>query len=213
MQNTVTERRVDKKTKALLILFIVGLVGSLAALATWSAFSSTTGNAGNDFSTGSVTLTDNDNDQIMFNMTGAVANQTDSKCITVSYSGSLTSNVRLYGATTGGNGLNQYLQLKVTRGSFPGAAPANNACTGFQADSVTYSGGNGAGANGVLFDARMDQYPTTWAAGLADNPGGTPEAWTNPESHVYRLDVTVANDNNAAAKSHEQTFTWEAQNA
>lgn len=213
MQNTVTERRVDKKTKALLILFIVGLVGSLAALATWSAFSSTTGNAGNDFSTGTVTLTDNDNDQVMFNMTGAVANDSQSKCIVVSYSGSLTSNVRLYGATTGGDGLNQYLQLKVTRGSFSGAAPANFGCTGFTADSVTYSGDPGAGANGVMFDATMNQYPTTWGTGILDDPGGTLEAWTNPETHVYKLDVSVANDNNAAGKSHEQTFTWEAQNA
>jgi hypothetical protein len=216
MQNTVTGRRVDKKTKALLILFIVGLVGSLAALATWSAFSSTTGNAGNDFSTGSVTLSDNDSDQVLFNMTGATGGETESKCITVSYTGSLTSNVRLYGAATGGNGLDQYLDLKITRGTFSGATPANNACTdgagsNFAADGVTYSGGNGAGAGGVLFDARMNNYPTTWAAGIADAPGGTPEAWTNPENHVYRIDVTVADDNNAAAKSHEQTFTWEAQ--
>lgn len=212
MQNSATERRVDKKTKALLILFIVGLVGSLAGLATWSAFSSTTGNAGNDFATGSVTLTDNDDGNIMFNMTGAVPGDTQSKCIVVSYTGSLTSNVRLYGATTGGDGLNQYLQLKVTRGSFPGSAPASFGCTGFTADSVTYSGDPGAGANGVMFDSTMNLYPTTWAAGIVDDPAGTPEAWTNPESHVYKLDVTVANNNSAANKSHEQTFTWEAQN-
>jgi hypothetical protein len=85
-------------------------------------------------------------------------------------------------------------------------------CTGFVADGVTYSGGNGAGPNGVLFNARMNNYPTSWASAVADAPGGAPEPWTNPESHVYRIDVTVANDANAAGKSHTQTFTWEAQN-
>jgi hypothetical protein len=212
-----TERRVDRKTKAVLIMFIVGAIASIAALATWSAFSATTGNAGNDFATGSVSLTDNDSGNVLFNMTGAVPGDTVSKCITVSYAGTLTSNVRLYGATTGGNGLSSYLDLKVTRGSFSGATPASNACTNgagsnFVADSVTYSGGNGAGANGVLFNARMNLYPTTWTAGIADNPGGTPEAWTNPEDHVYKLDVTVSNDPLGANKSHQQTFTWEAQN-
>jgi hypothetical protein len=154
----------------------------------------------------------------MFNMTGARPGDTVSKCITVSYSGTLTSNVRLYGAATAGNGLDAYLDLKVTRGTFSGATPANMACTdgagsNFTADGASYGGGNGAGANGVLFNARMNLYPTTWTAGIVDAPGGTPEPWTNPESHVYRIDVTVADDQNAANKNHTQTFTWEAQDA
>lgn len=219
MSSTMTrEPRLDRKTKGALIVFLIGVIASVVGLATWSAFSSTTSNAANQFQTGSVTLTDNDSGSAMFNMTGAGPNDTVSKCITVSYSGTLTSNVRLYGATTAGNGLNAYLDLKVTRGSFSGATPSSMACTdgagsNFVADSVTYSGGNGAGANGVLFNARMDLYPTTWAAGISDAPGGTPEPWTNPESHVYRFDVTVADDNNAANKTHTQTFTWEAQDA
>jgi predicted ribosomally synthesized peptide with SipW-like signal peptide len=204
--------RFDRKTKSALILFVIGLIGAVGGLATWSAFSSTTSNDSNDFATGSVTLTDNDSGAAMFDISDAVPGNTQSKCIRVSYSGSLGSTVRLYGSVTGGNGLNQYLDLKVTRGTFPGAPPANMACTGFSADSVTYSGGNGAGANGVMFDARMNAYPTTWASGIVDAPGGTAEVWTNPTAHVYKLDVTVADDNNAAAKTHQQTFTWEAQN-
>jgi hypothetical protein len=212
-----TQRRLDRKTKLALIVFIVALVGSIAAVATWSAFSETTGNETNQFETGSLNLTDNDSGTALFNMSGAVGGDTVEKCITVSYSGTLTSNVRLYGATTGGNGLNAYLDLQVTRGSFSGATPAGNACTNgagssFVADSVTYSGGNGAGSGGVLFNARMNNYPTTWSAGIVDAPGGTPEPWTASETHVYRLRVTVANDSDAAGKNHTQTFTWEAQN-
>jgi predicted ribosomally synthesized peptide with SipW-like signal peptide len=208
--------RLDRKTKSALILFIIGLIGAVGGLATWSAFSSTTSNDSNDFATGSVTLTDNDSDAAMFNLSNAVPGDTVSKCIRVSYTGSLTSSVRLYGSVAGGTGLNQYLDLKVTRGSFSGAPPSGMACSdggsNFVADSATYSGGNGAGANGVMFDARMNNYPTSYAGAIVDAPDGTPEAWTNPESHVYKIDVTVANDNNAANKTHEQTFTWEARN-
>jgi hypothetical protein len=218
MPATVREPRLDRKTKSALIVFLVGVIAAVAGLATWSAFSSTTSNANNQFATGSVTLTDNDSGTAMFNMSNARPDDTVSKCITVSYTGTLTSNVRLYGAATAGNGLDAYLDLKVTRGTFSGATPANMACTdgagsNFVADGVTYSGGNGAGANGVLFNARMNLYPTTWAGGIADAPGGTPEPWTNPENHVYRLDVTVADDQSAANKNHTQTFTWEAQDA
>ena len=210
--------RLDRRTKTALIVFLIGVIASLGGLATWSALSSTTSNSGNVFQTGGVTLTDNDSGTAMFNMSNARPGDTVSKCITVSYSGSLTSNVRLYGTGTAGNGLDAYLDLKVTRGSFSGATPANLACTNgagsnFVADSATYSGGNGAGASGVMFDARMNLDPTPWTAGIVDAPGGTPEPWTNPENHVYRLDVTVANDNNAANKNHTQTFTWEAQDA
>ena len=218
MHAGVREPRLDRKTKTALIVFLVGVIAAVAGLATWSAYSSTTSNTNNQFQTGSVTLTDNDSGTAMFNMTGARPGDAVSKCITVSYSGTLTSNVRLYGAATGGDGLNQYLDLTVTRGTFSGATPSGMACTNgagsnFVADSVTYSGGNGAGANGVMFSTRMNNYPTTWAAGIVDAPGGTAEAWTNPESHVFRFDVSVSNDPNGANKSHTQTFTWEAQDA
>ncbi len=63
--------------------------------------------------------------------------------------------------------------------------PTNMACTdragsSFVADGATYGGGNGAGANGVLFNARMDQYPTTWTGGISDAPGGTPSRGRTP---------------------------------
>lgn len=218
MHAPVREPKLDRKTKSALIVFLVGVIASVVGLATWSAYSSTTSNTNNQFQTGSVTLTDNDSGTAMFNMTNARPGDTVSKCITVSYTGSLTSNVRLYGAATAGNGLDAYLDLKVTRGTFSGATPAGMACTdgagsSFVADGAAYGGGNGAGANGVMFDARMNLYPTTWTAGIVDAPGGTAEAWTNPETHVYRFDVTVSNDAAGANKNHTQTFTWEAQDA
>jgi len=46
--------------KMLLTLLLVGVVGATAGLGTFSAFSSTTDNTGNNFTAGSVTLSDND---------------------------------------------------------------------------------------------------------------------------------------------------------
>jgi len=57
-------------------------------------------------------------------------------CLNVSYTGTLPANVKLYG-TGGGTGLNQYLNLVVTRGTFTGTPPAGS-CTGFTADSTNY---------------------------------------------------------------------------
>ncbi len=50
-------------------------------------------------------------------MSGGVPGNTTSACIKVTFDGSLASTVRLYGATTG-SGLDQYLDLKVTRGTY-----------------------------------------------------------------------------------------------
>jgi hypothetical protein len=46
--------------KALASLLVVGVTGSMAAFGVFSAFSDTTNNAGNTFSTGNVTISDND---------------------------------------------------------------------------------------------------------------------------------------------------------
>jgi hypothetical protein len=226
MEHAAPRRRLDRTTKVVLIVFIVAVVASLAALGTWSGFSSTTANAGNDFVTGTMSLSDNDSGTALFDMTGADAGDSVTKCITVDYNGTLDANVRMYGAKTAGNGLDEYLDLEVTRGTWkaladpvsgliggatpPGAMACSNTLVSFEADAATYSGAPGAGSGGVVFSARMNNYPTSWATGISDAPGQAPEAWTGGERHVYRLKVTVANDNNALNKSHTQTFTWEA---
>src|SRR5829696_5162970 len=62
--------------------------------------------------------------------------------------GSLASTVRLYG-TTGGSGLADYLNVKVTRGTQP--APSFSSCAGFTADAADH---RGLGA-GVLYDGTL----------------------------------------------------------
>src|SRR5688572_22513092 len=101
-------------TKVALTLLVLALVGVTMRVGTWSAFSAATSNAGNTFSAGTVTLADNDAGVAMLSLSNAKPGNTDTGCITVTYTGSLASTVRLYGTTTG-TGLDQYLDLKITR--------------------------------------------------------------------------------------------------
>jgi predicted ribosomally synthesized peptide with SipW-like signal peptide len=201
--NVISRRRGWKVAVSLLVLGVLGV----ALAGTWSAFSATTDNAGNTFSAGTVTLADNDADSAMFSLSNAAAGGSDTGCITVSYTGSLASTVRLYGAT-GGTGLDEYLDLEITRGSFA-SAPAFDSCTGFTADATDYIG---AGA-GVVYSGTLQGYPDDYTTGLVDPTAGTPESWTNPESHVYQIQVTVQDNDLAQGKNATQTFTWEARNS
>jgi hypothetical protein len=40
----------------------------------------------------------------------------------------------------------------------------------------------------------------------------SPEIWTNPESHSYKLEITLANTNAVEGLSSSATFRWEARN-
>jgi hypothetical protein len=204
-----------------LAILAVALLGPAAAIGTWSAFSAVTSNPGNTFEAGTVILCDNDTGSpcvdgtSMFTMNALVPGSTEAACIKVTYTGSLTSNVRLYGATTV-TGLDQYLDLKVTRGTYTPSDSGFDSCANFSADSTNYIG---AGP-GVIYNSTLQGYADDFSGGLVDPSNcGTPpcaaEAWTNlPESHVYKLEITLPSSapNAAQGKTATQTFTWEARN-
>jgi len=189
-------------------------VGLLAAMAvvlpvggvTLAAYTSDTPSTGNRIEAGSVDLRDNDSGAALLSLSGAIPGDTDSGCIKVTYQGSLPSTVKLYG-TTGGTGLDQYLSLKVTRGTYSGSDPGYDSCTGFQPDATDYIG---AGP-GIVYDGTLQDYPDDYATAVADPPGG-PATWTTGEEHVYKLEVTVQANLAAQGKTATQTFTWEARN-
>ena len=189
-------------------------VGLLAAMAvvlpvggvTLAAYTSDTPSSGNRIEAGSVDLRDNDSGGALLSLSGAIPGDTDSGCIKVTYQGSLPSTVRLYG-TTGGTGLDQYLSLKVTRGTYSGSDPGYDSCTGFQPDATDYIG---AGP-GIVYDGTLQDYPDDYATAVADPPGG-PATWTTGEEHVYKLEVTLQANLAAQGKTATQTFTWEARN-
>lgn len=183
-----------RTTKAKLILsaVIFTVIGVVASGTVYSAFSTTTGNAANSYDAGTVVLSDNDSGSSLFTMSNLKPGDTLTKCIKVDYTGSLTSTVKLYGTTTGS--LDQYLDVVVRRGSFPGAPPASNACTGFTSAATIHNG-------------TLQAFPDSYAAGL--NEG----SWTNGTSNVYEITTTMQDNNAAQGLSATQTFTWEARSS
>ena len=58
--------------------------------------------------------------------------------------------------------------MVITRGTI--ATPTFDSCTGFTADAANYIG---AGA-GVIYDGKLADYPTSYAAGIVDPDSDAP---------------------------------------
>jgi hypothetical protein len=186
---------------------VIAVSVSASVLGTWSAFTATTASTGNTFDTGTVVITDDDDGvSPLLSFAGAAPGTSDTGCVRVTYLGSLPASVRLHG-TTGGTGLDPYLQLTVTRGT--GLTGTYDDCAGFTADPVDYLGSG----QGVVYAGSLADFPDGWTGGMVDAAAGHPEVWTTDEEHHYRFQVTVGDDNDAQGKTATQTFTWEARDA
>jgi predicted ribosomally synthesized peptide with SipW-like signal peptide len=192
LENTGQIRQTSTRKKLVLTVVLLGALVAIV-IATLAAFSSVTSNTGNSFDVGTVELTDNDSDTAMLSIVGGRPGDSDESCITVTYSGTLASSVRLYGTTTG-TGLDQYLDLVVTRGT--GAAGFDD-CTGFTPDA----------GGGVLYNGTLQGFPDSYAAGIVD-----PATWNESDSHDYRFTVVVQDNDGAQGLTATQAFTWEARN-
>jgi predicted ribosomally synthesized peptide with SipW-like signal peptide len=185
-----------KTRKILMTLAIVGAAGALASVGVFSAFSSTTSNSGNEFAAGTVTIGDNDSGNAAYDVSNGKPGSTDERCIKVTYSGSLTSTVTLYrSAFTGGTGLDDYVDLAVTKG------------TGDQADCSDFSGSTS------VYAGELDAFPSNFGSGLSLTNGAGNAAWSQNDAVTYRVRATLQDDNAAqglAAGTHG--FTWEARN-
>jgi predicted ribosomally synthesized peptide with SipW-like signal peptide len=191
---------VHTSRKVLLSLLVVGAIGSVVALGAFSAFSSTTSNDNNNFTAGTVALADNDANAALYTLTNQKPGVTTDRCIKVTYSGSLDSDVKLYSSAIAGTGSN-LINLTVTPGT-QGGAPAFPSCTGFVAD-----------AGAPLYNSVASGFPTTYATGIADNPGTVATKWATGDSVVYRFSTSVQDVNGAqGATTGTHSFTWEARN-
>lgn len=189
------------RTKSLLrSLLAIGAAGALAGFGTFSAFSSSTENPGNKIDAGTVVLSDNDSGSALYDVAGAKPGDTVDRCITVAYSGSLASSVKLYLPDAVGP-LAQYVNMKVTAGT--DASPSFGDCTGFVADGS------------ALFNSTLAAFRTAhtgWANGLGYNPGGDSK-WDQGDAVTYRVELTLQDDNAAqglATGTHR--LMWEARN-
>lgn len=173
----------NKSKKALASVLVVGLLGGVVALGVFGLFSATTQNSGNEISAGTIAISDNDAGSAMFNITNAKPGDTWTRCIKISYNGSLPVDVKLY-ELGGGGQLSPYLTLKLEQGTQ--AESTFPSCTGFTPDATN---GNGTIYQGPGFGS----IGTTYETGAPVVPFGK-TIWSPGESLVFRATLTFAAD-------------------
>src|SRR5690606_34272367 len=101
----------------------------------YAAFTGTTNNTGNEWSTGSVNLTDDDKGTAMFQVQNLLPGQSESKCIEVTANASVPSTVRGYtvNPVTSAKGLEDHIWISIQSGD--GGTFAD--CTDFTPDGAT----------------------------------------------------------------------------
>jgi hypothetical protein len=191
--------------KIVLSILIVGVVGGLAAFGVFSAFSSQTSNPGNNFTAGTVNISDNDGDVAAYDVSGGKPGSTQSECVRVLYSGSLDSDVHLYTPETIGS-LGPNVDLTITPGT---QSTPNPNCSGFTPDA------GGPAYNGTLSAWRAAHHD--WASGLSVLPSASATKWATGDAVVYKIQATLADDNNAngvtsSLSTGTHSFVWEARN-
>lgn len=169
---------------------------SLVFRASLAAFTASTTNPGNNWTAGTVAISDDDSGTARFSATTMVpggANASGTACVAVTYTGSVTANVRLFvlAADYTGTGLGQYLTFTIEEGT--GGTFAD--CTGFVAGSTLYGPGTLSGFAGAS---------STYATGVS--------AWqpTTGQSKTYRLTYALQDNNGAQGLTANAVFTWEA---
>jgi predicted ribosomally synthesized peptide with SipW-like signal peptide len=188
-----------RSRKLLRSLLVVAVIAGLTTYGTYSAFSATTVNDGNQIQAGTVLLGDNDSNGVLYNEPNLAPGSPVTKCITVTYTGTLPSAVKLYVPTAPSGTLAPYVNVLVEAGS---KSSAGMECTGFAKDRDVYTGKL----------SQLVANHTSFANGISDNPAGETQ-WTAAKGTVsYRFTVSVEDTNDAAGKSvGAHTFKWEAQ--
>lgn len=194
----------NKSKKLLVSVVVVGVLGSFVALGVFGLFSATTQNSGNEISSGTVTLADNDAGSALFNVTGAKPGDIWTRCIKVSYNGTLPAFIHLYMQNTSGP-LATYVHLTIAQGTQPAATFPS--CTGFTPD-----------AKGVVFEGpAYSATPGSFEAGLPVFPAGDPEEdWDPGQSLVFKFTATLelsVPDSLQNSSIGNSSIVWEARNS
>lgn len=196
--------RASTPRKILATLLVLTLMGAVTGGATMSAFQSTTDNSGNTFAAGTVGIADNDGgSSSLYSVSGLEPGQGVEKCIKVTYNGSLSGEVRMYTDSSIG-ALGSQVNVQVTPGTQTGS-PTFPSCTGFTPD-----------AGGNLFSGTLASFASThgaWGSGLLDDGPAATTTWATGDSVVYRLRVTVADDDTVINKTTgTHRFVFEGRN-
>jgi hypothetical protein len=197
----MAEHRTRRRQRSgMAALVPIALLASSAVVyqASNAAFTASTSNGANNWASGSVMISDDDANSVLVNVSNLKPGDTATKCLNVTYSGSLASAVKLYAsAYDNAGGLGQYLTFSVDEGT-GAAGGASLDCTGFSSPTSLHSG-----TLDGLATAR-----TSYASGASSwAPTGTAN-----ETRSYRFSWTLQDTNSAQGKSVSATFTWEARN-
>jgi hypothetical protein len=164
--------------------------------ASYSTFSATTANPGNNWTSGTLTLADDDANGAMFSATPTASQGV--KCIKVSSTGTYAGAVKLYSTTlVNTDALAEHINLKIEIGAALGAG-AFAGCSSFAASGAP------------IFDGKLKAFDT--ASNSYANGAAT--GWTTPVSAAdYRVfKFTWSYDDGAPQNATAtDTFTWEAQ--
>ncbi|QWS32659.1 hypothetical protein [Curtobacterium aetherium] len=174
--------------------------GVVVSTASYSAFSAETVNPSSNWSAGTVSLSDDDNNTALFSATNLKPGMSGSKCIAVTSDGSLASSVKLYAtspATT------KDLASNVTLTIEQGTGGGFGTCAGFTAAPATpaYSGtvaGFGSSA-------------TNYSTGV----GAWTPTGTAAETRVYKVSYAVPSTAPSSVMGGTASLglTWEVQNS
>lgn len=164
--------------------------------AAYASFTVSTPSFVTTWSTGTVSITDDDAGKTMFSLSGLAPGAAATRCITVTSTGNVSAVVRLYGANrTTKNSLASYVTLTVLAGS----GGTSTDCSGFVADSTVYRGA-------------LSAFPSTYGTGVG--------AWTTSgnaagETRSYQFTYLLNTNTPSTAQSGTAglAFTWEAQPA
>jgi hypothetical protein len=188
-----------KRSRSLLAVLVATAVGASTVGVAYAAFTAVASNAGNSIASATVEIADNDAGSAMLSLANATPGSSDTGCIRVTYTGSLSATVRLYGTVTGTAA--PHVILTVTRGTDP--SPSFDSCAGFTPDATDHIG---AGP-GVVWSGLLSTFPSTWAGGVVD-----PATWATSAARSYKFVVSPVD--RAAAEGLSSTFapSWEARN-
>src|SRR3954469_17263908 len=130
-------RRARRMGLAISGIGALALTAGLVWQSAYAAFTETTPSYTLGWSTGIVALADDDAGAVLFSASGLRPGATQTRCITVTSTGSAPSVVRLYGTgRTTTKSLTTYLTLAISAGSGGSAA----SCAGFAPASTVYRG-------------------------------------------------------------------------
>lgn len=180
-------------------LAAVALVGVVGFVGTQAAISDTTDNPGNQFNAGAIDLVDNDGGSYMYQVNNVQPGDSESRCIKVTYTGTLDSTVKVF-MDTPIDGLGPYVDMTIDAGTQTSSSFPD--CTGFVAAGNVYTG--------TLADFQT-QHPDA-ANGAAYSPNGL-APWTDGDSVVYRVTLTLQNTARQPGEDFSGThaYTWQAE--